>query len=617
MLNLTDKANFGFRVTLRARTRISSPPEQAGDRNETPNPETLWDLIKPFASKYRWLLVGTALLNMLPGLGIAFQTVAPKYLVDEVLAAPGLDLRTRCLRLGAVLTVWLFCALVLRMLCWYWSYRVFTEIRERVVMELRSRLFRHINSLCLRFHGQHSSGELLGYVFGSPLHSISGYCHTLMINVPNAACAFLVSALWIFFWDWALTLLLIGLVLATVLLLKKSSADVRSLHEDFQMTEMKIVGKVADILRGTRDVKLHALENTLARSFDESAQILGRKTRDRDDRMHRMNMRHEVASCLVFALLIGLASVRYLQGVITTGELFAYMGAYFAFQAPLGLLIGLGNARAETEASANRLVDLLKSTPSTPEPQETPLRLPRCAPIELSEVRFAYERSVVLRNINLTIPFGQHIALVGPSGAGKTTLSKLILRLYDPTGGTVSIGNVDLRQCRTQDLRRAFGIVPQEPYFFRDTIRENMKLVRPDADEELLRSVCVLANAWEFIEKMPKGLDEMFGEGACRLSTGQKQRLAIARALLNDPQYLIFDEATSALDSLNDHLIRDAFASCLKGRTAIFIAHRLSTIRNCHRIVVLKDGEIVQDGPFSQLSVEPGLFRDLFEENRF
>ena len=138
-----------------------------------------------------------------------------------------------------------------------------------------------------------------------------------------------------------------------------------------------------------------------------------------------------------------------------------------------------------------------------------------------------------------------------------------------------------------------------------------------DADEELLRSVCALANAWEFIEKMPKGLDEMFGEGACRLSTGQKQRLAIARALLNDLQYLILDEATSALDSLNDHLIRDAFASCLEGRTALFIAHRLSTIRNCHRIVVLKDGEIVQDGPFSQLSMEPGLFLDLFEEKRF
>jgi ATP-binding cassette, subfamily B, bacterial len=152
---------------------------------------------------------------------------------------------------------------------------------------------------------------------------------------------------------------------------------------------------------------------------------------------------------------------------------------------------------AETEAGANRLIDLLKSTSSTPEPQGTPLTPPRSAPIELSDVQFAYESRVVLRNINLRIPFGQHIAFVGPSGAGKTTLTKLILRFYDPSRGTVSIGNVDLRQCRTVDLRRSFGVVPQEPYFFRNTIRENMKLVRPDADEELLRSVCTVANAWE------------------------------------------------------------------------------------------------------------------------
>ena len=372
---------------------------------------------------------------MLPGLGIAFQTVAPKYLVDEVLAAPGLDIQTRCLRLAAMLSLWLFCALVLRMLCWSWSYGVFTEIREQVVMELRSRLCRHINSLCLRFHGQHSSGELLGYVLGSPLHSISGYYHSLMINVPNAACAFLVSALWIFFWDWALTLLLIGLVLATVLLLRRSAGDVRFLHEEFQTTEMKIMGKVADILRGSRDVKLHGVENTLADSFDESAQILRRKTRDRDDKMHRLNMRHEVASCLFFALLIGLASMRYLpRGDYHRANSSLTWVHISRSKSPLGLLVGLGNARAETEAGANRLIDLLKSTSSTPEPQEGPADAPALRPdSSYHDVQFAYDSRVVLRNINLTIPFGQHIAFVGPSGAGKTTLTKLILRLYDPS----------------------------------------------------------------------------------------------------------------------------------------------------------------------------------------
>jgi ABC-type multidrug transport system fused ATPase/permease subunit len=616
MLNASDKADFGFAVGIDSPTRRSHETERA-EAIEVANPQNLGDLVRPFAKRYRWVLVGTIALNALPGLGIAFQTVAPKYLVDEVLAAPGLDMQTRCIRLAGVLVLWLFCALVLRMLCWYWSYGVFTNIRERSIMELRSRVFRHINGLCVRFHAEHPSGELLGYVLGAPLRAISGYYHSLIINVPNAACAFAVSALWILFWDWALTLLVIGLVLATVLLLRRSSNDVRDLHENFQTTEMLITGQVADVLRGSRDVKLHAVEESLAKSFDASAEALGKRTRERDDRMHRMNMRHEVASCLFFALLIGLASVRYLQGVITTGELFAYMGAYFALQVPLGLLVNLGNARAETEASASRLIYLLNSQSSTSEPAEMRVSPPRFAPIELSGVQFAYNSKPVLEDIDLTIPFGQHLAIVGPSGAGKTTLTKLILRLHDPNKGTVAIGGVDLRRCRTVNIRRAFGIVPQEPYFFRTTIRENMKLVRPDVDDERLRAVCMAANAWEFIEKMPKGFDEMFGEGACRLSTGQKQRLAIARALLNDPHYLIFDEATSALDSINDYLIREAFDSCLHGRTAIFIAHRLSTIRHCHRVVVLQDGKIVQDGDFATLSLRPGLFYDMFKDNRF
>ena len=273
------------------------------------------------------------------------------------------------------------------------------------VLELRSRLFRHINGLCLRFHGQHSSGELLGYVLGSPLHAISGYYHSLMINVPNAACAFLVSALWIFFWDWALTLLLIGLVLATVLLLRKSSADVRNLHQEFQSTEMQVTGKVAHIFRGSRDVKLHALEDSLGKSFDESAETLRRKTQKRDTEC-TVNMRHEVASCIFFALLIGLASLRYLQGAITTGRaLRVHSVTSLALQAPLGLLVGLGNARAETEAGANRLIELLKSTPSTPEPRDTPLPPPRSASIMLAGVRFAYESKLVLRDIDLSIHF--------------------------------------------------------------------------------------------------------------------------------------------------------------------------------------------------------------------
>src|SRR5690349_17329093 len=163
------------------------------------------------------------------------------------------------------------------------------------------------------------------------------------------------------------------------------------------------------------------------------------------------------------------------------------------------------------------------------------------------------------------------------------------------------MGGVDLRDCRGADVCRKYGVVPQDPYFFHTSIRQNLAIVYPAAGENRMRAVCELANAWEFIRSLPHQLDTVIGEGGCRLSAGQRQRLAIARALLHDPEYFIFDEATSALDTLSERLVHEALERVLVGRTAIFIAHRLSTIKGCDRIVVLNHHTIVQDGPFDQL----------------
>ena len=586
-------------------------PEPPGER-----PRNLWELVRPYAVKYRGLLVLTAALNALPGLAIAFQTVAPKYLVDWVLTAPGLDEAARYGRLATLLGLWLVAALGLRMVCWYLSYRVFTHVREQVVMELRARFFRHINQLCLRFHSRHSSGDLYSYVLGSPIATISGHYHGIMMNVPNAIAAFVISAAWIFTWDWALTLLLLALVGAAVFIVNTASADLRHLQEDFQQAEMEVSGTVADIFRGNREVKLHAAEEKLAATFEESADLLRRKTCHRDIRMHHVNMRHEAAGAVLFAALMALAALRYLQGVITAGELFAYIGAYFALQGPVSLLFGLGTSRSAADAAGDRLVRLLGTDTTTPDPAE-PVDPPSRADLRLEGVGFAYDEggAPVLRGVDVTIPFGQKIALVGPSGAGKTTLAKLLMRLHDPTAGRVTLGGVDLRRCRGQDVRRKFGIVPQEPYFFRGSIRENLRLVHPTADEAALRRACEQANAWEFIARLPRGLDEVVGEGALRLSTGQKQRLAIARALLHEPDYVVLDEATSALDTINEGLIRDALDRSLEGRTAVFIAHRLGTIRRCDRVLVIEDGGVVQDGTFDDLAARPGLLRRLVEQD--
>jgi ABC-type multidrug transport system fused ATPase/permease subunit len=192
-----------------------------------------------------------------------------------------------------------------------------------------------------------------------------------------------------------------------------------------------------------------------------------------------------------------------------------------------------------------------------------------------------------------------------------------MLRLYDPSTGVVALDGVDLRQCRGAEVRRRFGVVPQAPYFFQATLRENLLMVRPDADEAMIQRACMLANAWEFISKLPEGLETRVGEGGSNLSGGQRQRLAIARVMLMDPPFFIFDEATSALDTVSERLIQEALAQNLSGRTAVFIAHRLATVQGCDRILVLDQGRLVQDGTYAELSARPGLFRSMLEADGF
>jgi ABC-type multidrug transport system fused ATPase/permease subunit len=233
--------------------------------------------------------------------------------------------------------------------------------------------------------------------------------------------------------------------------------------------------------------------------------------------------------------------------------------------------------------------------------------------MEMRHVQFSYDQTPVLRDVSFVIPYGQTVALVGPSGSGKSTIAQLLLRLYDPDSGEVLLGGQNLRHCAGAEIRRRFGVVPQEPFIFRTTLRQNLRVADPDATDAELERVCRQANAWEFIEKMPQGLDTQVGEGGSNLSGGQKQRLAIARALLADPSFFLLDEPTSALDALSEQLIQETLRKVSRERTTIIIAHRLATVRQCQRILVVREGAIVQDGTYDELVRSPGLFQNLIQ----
>lgn len=602
----------------------------AGDSRPTHPPhapvpeESLWAFVRPHVLQHRWSLLAAILLNAIPGFAVAFQTFVPKYLIDDVITPAGLSPESRMLRLGLLVAGYLVAGLVFRMMAWYGSFKLWTRVRERITLELRARFFRHINSLCLRFHGRHSSGELFTYVMGAPIGQISGFYHNLMMNVPNAVTSFIFTLSLVFAWDSSLTIVMLLLAVATVLSSHFGSSKLERLHADFHKVESTVIGRLTDIFRGNRDVKMYAIEDRMSAAFEQNVDVLREKACERDFKTHRVNMRQEAIGCVTFAFVLCLAGWRTYTGHLTNGQFFGYLGAYGALQGPMGLIFSIVTGRGCARAGLSRLREVLSAASTTPDPRPHIVEpVPDNGDIALRDVRFSYDlegdAAPIIDGVTLNIPFGQRVAFVGPSGSGKSTLAKLLLRLYDPEGGDVRLGGTDLRRCRASEVRQKFGVVPQDPYFFATTIRENLQVTRPNATDADLQHACELANAWDFVSKLPQGLDTPIGEGGARVSGGQKQRLAIARALLNDPRYLVFDEATSALDTVSERLVQEALGKILADgqRTAVFIAHRLSTIKNCDRILVIDEGRVVQDGTFEQLKHAEGLFRRMVESDQF
>ncbi len=546
----------------------------------------------------------------------------PKYLIDDVITPTGLTVTQRWHRIAWLAAAYLVASIFGRMIIWHVGYRMFTFVREKVLFGLRANFFRHVNHLCLRFHVQHHTGELFSYLFGNPLVQVQTYFQQFTFGAPGA-CVILVSTLiWVGTWDWFMTGVLLASVLATVLLMQHTRKRIQRLHREYQQTETTASGFVSDLLRGSRDVKLYSMEDRVADEFEKSVWEVGKQGYRRDVMSHVEWMKNETVSYTAFAVLCVVSLWRYVYTQqhypeghrLTVGEIQTYLAAFGMLQGQMTTLFQLAQSKGAAQAGIDRIAAVLRTASTTPDPVGYDAAIPARGDIAFFNVTFGYlPDTPILRDLNLTIPYGQRVALVGPSGAGKSTITQLLLRFYDPDQGAVLIGGLNLRHCRGPELRHHFGVVPQDPFIFRTTIRQNLCVARPDASEADIRSACERANAWEFISKLPMGLDTTVGETGSTLSGGQRQRLAIARALLANPDFFIFDEATSALDSVSEHLVQQAVENAVHGRTALIIAHRLATVKNCDRILVAAEGRILQDGSYDQLVTQPGLFRDLVQ----
>jgi ATP-binding cassette subfamily B protein len=380
------------------------------------------------------------------------------------------------------------------------------------------------------------------------------------------------------------------------------------------------------------------LVKLFGRPAQEDAEFSARAGRVRDTGV-QIAMNNQVffsgltlVAALAMALVYGLGGVLVVDQKLTVGTLLALAALLGRLYGPL---TGLSNVRVDVMTalvSFERVFEVLDLQPlvqEAPKPKELP-REPLS--VRLDGVRFRYPSAdevslasleqvastdrgggaEVLHGVTLEVQPGQLVALVGPSGAGKTTITSLVARLYDPSAGVVRIGGVDLREVSFESLHNAVGVVTQDAHLFHDTIRSNLLYARPDATEEQLREVLRSAQIWDLVGSLPEGLDTVVGDRGHRLSGGEKQRIALARLLLKAPGIVVLDEATAHLDSESEAAVQRALETTLTGRTAIVIAHRLSTVRSADVIAVIDDGRIVEQGRHAELIARGGLYADLY-----
>ncbi len=491
----------------------------------------------------------------------------------------------------------------------YWGH----TFGIRVEADIRRDLFTHIQTLSYGFYDKNRVGHLMSRMTAE-LFDITELAHhgpeDLFISLVTVVGA--ISVMFTIRWELALVVA----VLIPIFLLV-TMANRRSMSAASRGVKQTMAGSNADLessLSGMRTAKAFSNEGVEEQKFDVSNEHFKTSKRNFHKAMGRFNATLEFFLCLLPLAVIAIGGLMIMEGKMNYMDLITFNLYITTFINPMRKLSTFNELFANGFAGLHRFIELMRIEPDLKDkPGAVALGKVR-GEIAVEDVSFSYERddTEVLHHVNLHVNAGETIAVVGPSGGGKSTLCNLIPRFYDVTSGRITIDGVDVRDIQQKSLRRHIGVVQQDVFLFAASILENIRYGRPEASVDEVMDAARRAEIYEDIMAMPQGFNTYVGERGSLLSGGQKQRIAIARIFLKNPPILILDEATSALDSVTESKIQHAFDELAKGRTTLIIAHRLSTVRAAHRILVVRDGVIAEQGSHQELMEKSGLYTQLY-----